>query len=101
MPVQLLEQRKTRQVPRGLMKANVFRAPGKFGLEEKPILKDGPGEAVIQVRLTTICGTNIHIVRGVYPVLSCLTIGTDAVGVILNLGDNVPVYLWSRCIQHS
>ena len=45
MPVQLLEERKTKQVPRGLMKANVFRAPGKFGLEEKPVCKAGSGEA--------------------------------------------------------
>ncbi len=75
MPVQLLEERKTKQVPRGLMKANVFRAPGKFGLEEKPLCKAGPGEAVIQVRLTTICGTDIHIVHGEYPVPSGLTIG--------------------------
>ena len=92
MPVQLLEQRKTRQVPRGLMKANVFRAPGKFGLEEKPILKAGPGEAVIQVRLTTICGTDIHIVRGDYPVPSGLTIGHEAVGVIHELGAGVTGY---------
>src|SRR5881396_1716394 len=80
MPVQLLEERKTKQIPRGLMKANVFRAPGKFGLEEKPLCKAGPGEAVIQVRLTTICGTDIHIVRGEYPVPSGLTIGHEAVG---------------------
>ena len=92
MPVQLLEERKTKQVPRGLMKANVFRAPGKFGLEEKPICKAGPGEAVIRVRLTTICGTDIHIVRGEYPVSSGLTIGHEAVGVIHELGPGVTGY---------
>jgi threonine dehydrogenase-like Zn-dependent dehydrogenase len=92
MPVQLLEERKTKQVPRGLMKANVFRAPGKLGLEEKPICKAGPGEAVIQVRLTTICGTDIHIVRGEYPVPSGLTIGHEAVGVIHELGPGVTGY---------
>jgi threonine dehydrogenase-like Zn-dependent dehydrogenase len=63
-----LEQRKTKQLPKGLMHANVFRGPGKFGLEEKVIPRAGHGEAVIQVRLTTICGTDIHIVRGEYPV---------------------------------
>ena len=92
MPAQLVEERKTKQVPRGLMKANVFRAPGKFGLEEKPIGKAGPGEAVIQVRLTTICGTDIHIVRGEYPVPSGLTIGHEAVGVIHELGRGVTGY---------
>ena len=47
-----LEQRKTKQTPRGLMKANVFRGPGEFGLEERPIPRAGDGEAVVQVRLT-------------------------------------------------
>ncbi len=49
--------------PPGFMKANVFRGPGHFGLESKPIPSVGYGEAVIKVRLTTICGTDIHIVR--------------------------------------
>jgi len=109
MSVQLLEERKTKQVPRGLMKANVFRAPGKFGLEEKPICKAGPGEAVIQVRLTTICGTDIHVIRGEYPVPSGLTgdvftslpaqgrqifVADDAIGSI-NLNPSL-ADAWSR-----
>ena len=63
-----VEPRKTKRVHRGVMKANVFRAPGNFGLEEKPIPRAGVGEAVVKVRLTTVCGTDIHIVRGEYPV---------------------------------
>jgi alcohol dehydrogenase len=78
-----------RQLPRGIMKANVFRGAGRFGLEEKPIPVAGPGEAVIQVRLTTICGTDIHIIRGEYPVRRGLTIGHEAVGVIHELGAGV------------
>jgi len=74
------------------MRANVFRGPGKFGLEEKAIPKAGPGEAVVRVRLTTICGTDIHIVRGEYPVRSGLTIGHEAVGVIHELGAGVTGY---------
>src|SRR5438105_292872 len=87
-----LEERKTKQTPHGFMKANVFRAPGKFGLEEKPIPRAGYGEAVIQVRLTTICGTDIHIVKGEYPVQPGLTIGHEAVGVIHELGPGVTGY---------
>jgi threonine dehydrogenase-like Zn-dependent dehydrogenase len=44
------------------------------------------------VRLTTICGTDIHIVRGEYPVPSGLTIGHEAVGVIHELGPGVTGY---------
>jgi len=88
-----LEKLTTRSLTRSHMKANVFRGPGKFGLEEKPIPKAGPGEAVVQVRLTTICGTDIHIVRGEYPVRSGLTIGHEAVGVIHELGAGVTGYM--------
>jgi threonine dehydrogenase-like Zn-dependent dehydrogenase len=74
------------------MKANVFRAPGKFGLEEKPLPHAGHGEAVVKVRLTTICGTDIHIVKGEYPVEPGITIGHEAVGVIHELGPGVTGY---------
>jgi len=87
-----LEQRKTLQIPRGFMKANVFRAPGEFGLEEKPIPRAGAGEAVVQVRLTTICGTDLHIVRGEYLIKPGTTIGHEAVGVIHELGAGLNGY---------
>ena len=76
----------------GFMKANVFHSPGNFALEEKPIPSPGYGEAVIRVHLTTICGTDIHIIKGEYPVKPGLTIGHEAVGVIHELGPGVTGY---------
>jgi alcohol dehydrogenase len=87
-----VEKPRSMSVARTFMKANVFRAPGKFGLEEKPIPTAGPGEAVVRVSLTTICGTDIHIVRGEYPVRPGLTIGHEAVGVIHEIGPGVTSY---------
>jgi threonine dehydrogenase-like Zn-dependent dehydrogenase len=87
-----LETRTPAPAAAGLMQANVFRSPGRFGLEEKPIPAPGIGEAVVRVRLTTICGTDIHIVRGEYPVAPGLTIGHEAVGVIHELGPGVTGY---------
>jgi threonine dehydrogenase-like Zn-dependent dehydrogenase len=87
-----IEERKTKQLPRGAMWANVFHAPGKFALEEKAIPKAGYGDAIVQIRLTTICGTDLHIVRGEYPVAPGLTIGHEAVGVIHELGPGVTGY---------
>ena len=87
-----VEEPRVRQTARGWMKANVFRAPGKFGLEEKPLPHAGHGEAVVKVRLTTICGTDIHIVKGEYPVEPGITIGHEAVGVIHELGPGVTGY---------
>jgi threonine dehydrogenase-like Zn-dependent dehydrogenase len=74
------------------MKANVFHSSGRFGLEERPIPRAGYGEAVIKVRLTTICGTDVHIVKGEYPVKPGLTIGHEAVGTIHELGQGLAGY---------
>ena len=92
MPSLELEKSTAEQASRGTMKAVVFHGPGQFQLEEKPIPKAGPGEAIIKIRLTTICGTDIHIVRGEYPVKPGLTIGHEAVGVGLKLGPGVTEY---------
>jgi threonine dehydrogenase-like Zn-dependent dehydrogenase len=62
------------------------------GLEEKPIPRAGFGEAVIEVRLASICGSDIHIVRGEYPVRPGLTLGHEGVGVIHELGPGVEGY---------
>jgi hypothetical protein len=45
----------------------VFRGPNQIGIEPVMIPKAGPGEAVIRVTLTTICGTDLHILKGEYP----------------------------------
>jgi alcohol dehydrogenase len=87
-----LEKSGAAQTARGTMRALVFRGPGQFQLEEKPIPKAGPGEALLKVRLTTICGTDIHIIRGEYPVKPGLTIGHEAIGIIHELGAGVTGY---------
>ena len=76
----------------GFMKALVFQGPNQIALEERPIPKPGFGEAVIRVTLTTICGTDVHIVKGEYPVKPGLIIGHEAVGVIYELGPGVTGY---------
>jgi len=44
------------------MKALVFRGKNDVRLENVPVPRPGPGEVVIRVTLTTICGTDVHIV---------------------------------------
>ena len=68
------------------MKAVVFRGNGQIGVEEVPKPMPGPGEAVIKISATTICGTDVHIVRGEYPVKPGLVLGHEPVGVIEELG---------------
>jgi alcohol dehydrogenase len=74
------------------MRANVFRGPDKIGVEEVPRPRPGVGEAVIRITLTTICGTDLHILRGEYPVKVGLVIGHEPVGVIEELGEGVTGY---------
>jgi threonine dehydrogenase-like Zn-dependent dehydrogenase len=76
----------------GTMRANVFVAPEQIEIREVPRPRAGPGEAIIRVTLTTICGTDLHILRGEYPVRSGLVIGHEPVGVIAELGPGVTGY---------
>ena len=71
------------------MKATVFHGANDIRVEEVPRPKAGPGEAVIRVTMTTICGTDLHILRGEYPVKPGLVIGHEPVGVIEELGAGV------------
>ncbi len=43
------------------MKAAVFVRPGKIELAQKPVPTAGPGQALIRITTTTICGTDVHI----------------------------------------
>lgn len=74
------------------MKAAVFVKPGKISLEGKIVPEPGPGEALIRVTTTTICGTDVHILKGEYPVKPGLTIGHEPVGVIDSYGPGVTGY---------
>ncbi len=74
------------------MRATVFHAPGDIRVEEVARPHAGAGEAVIKVTTTTICGTDVHIVKGEYPVRPGLTIGHEPVGVIVELGPGVTGY---------
>ena len=74
------------------MKALVFHGPNQIRIENMPIPKPGPGDAVIKVTLTTICGTDLHILKGEYAIKPGLIIGHEPVGVIHELGVGVTGY---------
>lgn len=74
------------------MKAAVFLEKGKIELVDKPIPNVGVNDALIRITTTTICGTDVHILKGEYPVAKGLTIGHEPVGVIEKLGSAVKGY---------
>src|SRR5678816_3014665 len=74
------------------MKATVFRGKNDIRVEEVERPRAGVGDAVIRVTLTTICGTDLHILRGEYEVKPGLVIGHEPVGVIEELGAGITGY---------
>ncbi|MFM2323241.1 NAD(P)-dependent alcohol dehydrogenase [Brachymonas denitrificans] len=75
-----------------MMRAAVFVEPGRIELADKPIPDVGPNDALIRITTTTICGTDVHILKGEYPVEKGLTVGHEPVGVIEKLGSAVKGY---------
>jgi threonine dehydrogenase-like Zn-dependent dehydrogenase len=74
------------------MRAAVFPGTNDISVEEVQRPRAGVGEAVLRITLTTICGTDLHILRGEYPVKPGLVIGHEPVGVITELGPGVTGY---------
>jgi alcohol dehydrogenase len=76
------------------MKALVYQEPGKKGLEERPVpaVKD-PTDAVVKISKTTICGTDLHILKGDVPTCAPGRIlGHEGVGVVERVGPGVTVF---------
>lgn len=74
------------------MRATIFHGTNDISVEEIPRPCAGIGEVVLRITLTTICGTDLHILRGEYPVKPGLVIGHEPVGVITELGPGVTGY---------
>ncbi len=71
------------------MKVVAFRGPGRIEIEERPTPVPRAGEAVMRITTTTMCGTDVHIIRGEYPVAPGLVLGHVPVGVIHALGPGL------------
>ncbi len=73
------------------MKALVYHGAGKKSWEEKPkpAIKE-PGDAIVKIFKTTICGTDLHIMKGDVPtVTDGRIIGHEGVGIIEEVGNSV------------
>jgi alcohol dehydrogenase len=86
--------RTTGKAPVQTMKALVYHGPGKKTLDERPrptILK--ATDAIVKVTKTTICGTDLHILKGDVP--SCEAgriLGHEGVGVVESVGAGVTAF---------
>ncbi|WP_030715770.1 alcohol dehydrogenase catalytic domain-containing protein [Streptomyces sp. NRRL F-2580] len=73
------------------MKALVFQGPGHTAWQEVPDpgIQD-PGDVIVRVDIVTICGTDLHIVKGDLPeVVPGRVLGHEAVGTVVESGGDV------------
>jgi alcohol dehydrogenase len=73
------------------MKALVYHGPGRRAWEEKarPRIQDA-SDAIVRITTTTICGTDLHILKGDVPtVAEGRTLGHEGVGIVEELGSRV------------
>ena len=74
------------------MRATVFHGPNDIRVEAVPRPRSRGRRGGRPGHETTICGTDIHILKGEYPVRPGLIIGHEPVGVIDELGPGVTGY---------
>ena len=73
------------------MRALVYHGPGKMAWEEAPKPElDADTDAIVRVDATTICGTDLHILKGDLPaVTDGRILGHEAVGTVESVGSGV------------
>ncbi len=63
--------------------------PGHIGLRRQPVRPPGPGEVTIEVLAAGICGTDLHIADDEFPSNPPVTMGHEATGEVVAVGDGV------------
>jgi alcohol dehydrogenase len=92
------------------MKALVYRGPGMRAWEDKPRpIIQHPGDAIVRITTSTICGTDLHILKGDLPaVTDGRILGHEGVGVVeqvgtgvseFHIGDKVIVSCVTACLK--
>ena len=73
------------------MKAAVYHGPGSLTWQEVPAPRiRKPTDAIVKIETTTICGTDLHILKGDVPEVRPGTVlGHEAVGEIVEIGSDV------------
>ena len=70
-------------------KVAVMTEPEKMVFEEYEIPKAGQGSILVRVRRTNVCGSELHIWKGLHPTKKSGVMGHEMVGEIVELGEGV------------
>ncbi|MGA8045782.1 MAG: zinc-dependent alcohol dehydrogenase family protein [Dermatophilaceae bacterium] len=92
------------------MKALVYHGPGNKAWEEAPDPQiQAPTDAIVRIEMTTICGTDLHILKGDVPaVTDGRILGHEGVGVVTEVGpactkvavgDRVIISCITKCME--
>jgi alcohol dehydrogenase len=92
------------------MKALVYHGPGKRAWEDKPRPSiQNPGDAIVRITASTICGTDLHILKGDLPaVTDGRILGHEGIGIVeqagpgvseFHVGDKVIISCVTACLK--
>lgn len=72
------------------MKALVFHHPGKVSVDNvpDPTIKN-PGDVILKVTSTAICGSDLHIYNGFIPQKEDMIVGHEFMGIVEEVGSGV------------
>ncbi|GAQ39122.1 alcohol dehydrogenase [Aspergillus niger] len=72
------------------MRAVVFRGPYKVAVEERPVPRiQDAGDILVKVTYTALCGSDLHVYRGIEPSGTGYVMGHEVTGVVVEAGDAV------------
>jgi 2-desacetyl-2-hydroxyethyl bacteriochlorophyllide A dehydrogenase len=71
------------------MRQAVMAGPGAFEIKEVETPLPGPGQALVRVRSTGVCGSDLHFYHGDFPVPPGFVLGHEAAGEVAALGEGV------------
>jgi len=72
------------------MRAVTFQAAGEVRVDERPDPElQAPGDAVVRIEATGVCGSDLHIYHGRVKIEPGFTIGHEYVGTVVAVGDGV------------
>ncbi|EEQ91650.2 alcohol dehydrogenase [Blastomyces dermatitidis ER-3] len=85
------------------MKALVYKSAGVVGIEERPNPTiQSPTDAIVKLTHTTICGTDLHIIKGDVPTAQPgRVLGHEGVGVVQEVGSSVQGFVCGDAVLIS
>jgi L-iditol 2-dehydrogenase len=80
------------------MRVATWRGADRFTIDEVPDPVAGPGQVVVDIHTSGICGTDVHTTQGLFPRPAPMVLGHEYSGVVREVGQGVSRRLVSRAV---